>query len=438
MLHYFEECYMLETSASLEHVRAIFSRNEAFTWTMRSEGLPLLHLAAMNEVTEPEELAAVIRELLRHGAPPDAKDEDGDAVLEAVMLQDEDGEALSDSAKLAHLAAVRELLQCPELTVGSAEVQSVCAWLTSMPQDCWQQVLSDLEARAGKAEVMQAWASEELFQYVSESAYEEKRGVEAKRVRHYLEQGAAPGHTKNGASALLLIVLNPYSTYEELLQVFQLMISKDPNVPTVRDGFRLTPLQWASDYTNVAQQHGLDRPNPAALLALLPILVALLPPGVDAGEICFKVSPGGRCGTSGGRPLPNIRFLEGDRVLCRVEAPGGVCVWEEGVVVGLWYREGCWPQDHPGAPYEVLLDLGSRVFALADDDRIVRREGQGRPPTFVSNPETKSSRPASGKAPAAGAGPRFQKRQGGEGKWELLDTVSGKARPCSPPDSDED
>ena len=36
-----------------------------------------------------------------------------------------------------------------------------------------------------------------------------------------------------------------------------------------------------------------------------------------------------------------VRFLEGDRVLCRVEAPGGLTTWEEGVVIGLWYREPC-------------------------------------------------------------------------------------------------
>ena len=49
-----------------------------------------------------------------------------------------------------------------------------------------------------------------------------------------------------------------------------------------------------------------------------------------------------------------LRFFEGDRVMCRVDAPGNETAWEEGTVVGLWYREKSWPPEFPGAPYEVL------------------------------------------------------------------------------------
>lgn len=314
-----------------------------------------------------------------------------------------------------------------------------------MPESGRQEVLQDLELRVGKTEVAKAWGSEELLAYLEGRGYEEKRGVEARHVREFLERGAIPSHTQNGATALLLVVLNPYSLYTELVDIFRMMIQADPGVVAVRDGFKLTPMQWAADYVNVAQQHGLRQPNPAPLLALLPSLLDLAPPEIDAGEVCLKVAPDGRCLSTPSRSAASVeptRFLEGHRVICRVDAPGGAHVWEEGVVLGLWYREGCWPAEHPGAPYEVLLDIGTRVFALVDSDRIVRAEEAGPPRTSrrAAAPPPPRARAAAASAGGAGAvpRPRFQRRQRPDGSWELLDTVSGKARPASPPDSDEE
>mmetsp|Transcript_79928 Transcript_79928/g.226083 ORF Transcript_79928/g.226083 Transcript_79928/m.226083 type:complete len:442 (-) Transcript_79928:152-1477(-) len=430
LLQYLEESYMMDAPLSLATVQTLLGSpsSQALSWTLRSEDcLPLLHLAAMNEATPADELGAVVSELLLRGAPPDSKDDDGDTALDAVLQLAGDAEAdnqgMSDSAKRANLAAVQALLRCPAQPVLSAQVLAVCAWLRrQMPEDGRRPVLAELEARAGARAVSAAWASEELLAYLERLAYEEKAGVEPRRVRKFLERGASPGHTQFGATALLLLVLNPYSSYAQLVETFRAMLTAEPKVATVRDSFKLLPMQWAADYVNVAQQHGLTRPNPAAFLALMPCILTLVPPELDAGEACPCVARDGRCCPSS-RPT---RLLEGARALCRVCAPGGVYEWEEGVVAGLWYREPSWPAEHPGAPYEVLLDIGTRVFALVDDDRIVRPEALGAP------------RAAPAPASQSKCGRRFKKQQRPDGTWELLDTVSGKTRPASPPDSDDE
>lgn len=451
LLEYLEECYGADTPISPAALRALLAGvpRGSCAWSLRSEdGLPLLHLAVMNEATEPADMMAVVGELLAAGAPPAAKDEDGDTALEAVLTLAADAEAdddgPSDLPKRANMAAVQALLRCPELTLERSQVFGICAWLRRhMPKTAWADLIRDLEARVGKSDVNRAWSSEQLLEYLERLGYDEKRGVEAAQVKAFIDRGAWPSHSQNGATALLMVVLNPYSSYSELMQVFPMMIRADPASAATRDGFKLAPMQWAADYANVAAQHGLQRANPATLLALLPAILAFAPPEVDAGEVCLKVAPDGRClslpqGAAGGVPP---RFLEGHRVVCRVEAPGGAHDWEEGVVVGLWYREPCWPREHPGAPYEVLLDIGARVFALADDDRIIRAEAVGPPRVAAA---AKAAAPAAQggrgapKAKAKAAGKRFQRRQKPDGDWELLDTVSGKARPCSPPSSDDE
>lgn len=276
--------------------------------------------------------------------------------------------------------------------------------------------------------------------YLERRAYDEKAEVEVQVLKNFIQRGAyLSSFTPDGASAMLLVVLNPYSSYEGLQQVYRLLLETDPALAVTRDVFKLTPLQRAVDYESICKQHRMRQINPAVLLALMPALVNLLPADMDAGQACFKVSPQGASQSvpwpsAASPPVP--RFLEGDRVLCRVEAPGGERCWEEGVVVGLWYREGCWPKSHPGAPYEVLLDIGIRVFALVDSDQIIQSEVRSKPSQDGSQP----ARPASaarGGQPAR-PGVRFQRRLRPDGEWELLDTVSGKARPCSPPDSEED
>lgn len=456
LLRYLEESYMMDNSLNLGEVQSILAKagGQRMRWEQRTEdGLSCLHLAAMNEATPPGEIGAVVGTILAHGAPPTAEDEDGDTALKAVMTLSEDSSRGDEESpediqalKLIHVAAVRALIRSEAQPLGQTEVTSIFAWLRRhVPEAARPPVVQDLEVRAGKDIVSRAMSSEELLGYLERQAYDDRAGVEAGQVQALLARGARPDHSQNGATALLLVVLNPYSKLQELKEVFRLMLQAAPNVAAIRDGFKFTPLQWASDYVNVAQQHGVDPPNPAALLALLPCIVDMLPDEVDGGAACLKVTNTGQCSALPPRGAPPTRFLEGERVVCRVESPGGIMDWEEGVVTGLWYREGCWPTGHPGAPYEVKLDIGTKVFALADNDRIIRRE-DNKPGKQPSSPAKAKSAPApagsggypQAKAKAAAAGPRFQRRQRPDGAWELLDTVSGKARPCPPPDSDSD
>lgn len=472
LLRYLEIRFLSDEPLSVKVIHEILPRvpDDSLTWKRRGEdGLPLLHMVVMNESTLPDELSAIIEELLRHGAPVSAVDNDNDTALDAVLQLADDAAQEDDldeetllTAKQANRASVQTLLRCPDLLVGKTEARRVCTWLSRhvSAEAERQSVLEVLAERVGQNVVTSCMMSEKLLSYLTQCAYDDKCGVDPRQVAEFLERGVVPSHNNHGATSLLLVVLNPYTSYDALRQVIHLLLTKEPEVASIRDGFGLTALQWAVDYENVSQQHGLPTANPATLLALLPALVRLLPAEVDAGECCVKVGASGACSDVGVGPVrrPTPRFLEGDRVKCRVAVPGGVCNWEEGVVVGLWYREKCWPADHIGAPYEVLLDLGHRVYSLVDHDRVVRQLGASKlsskftpaprvaaaasapppasPARAVEPAVFRSARVADAAAPRSR--PRFQRRQGEDGTWEMLDDVSGKARPCSPPDSDED
>lgn len=434
LLQYLEMCCVSDAAIDVEEIRGIAaSAAGPLNLAIQTEDqLSLLHLAVLNEVTEADALGAALTELLQMGVPADIKDGDGDTVLETIIaLGDEaerDGEGLEDRVKMAHLCAITALLRSPSVPIGTSEVTKICSWLRrTMPEEGRDSVLNALADRGGSEEVARMWCSEQLLAHLEQRAYEMKKGVKAAQIADFLSRGASPRHTQNGATAILLVVLNPYTEYQEALEVFRLMLTADPGCASIRDGFKLTPLEWASDYNNVAQQHGMTKANPGILLALMPNLVLQTPLDVDSGECCLKTNPGGACSTQAGK-APATRFMEGDRVVCRVSTPGHGFEWEEGVIVGLWYRESCYPREHCGAPYEMLLDIGTRVYALVDHDRIVRRE------------EVKQSRPVEKVAPTtkvASSGSRFKKQQREDGSWEILDTVSGKSRPIPPPDSDD-
>lgn len=426
LVEYLQAAYIQDSPLEPETINKWLSQipPQALQWTSTTEDdLPPLHYACMNEATDPGQLYAAVSRLLEHGADPQAKDSDGDTALQAVLsLATQDEEPPDEEAAQAHYAVVRALIHCPKQELGEPELRSLCGWLRSrVPENGQKQVLTELERRVGREATARAWTSEMFMQYLEQSAYEEKRPLQASVVQQYLAAGACPSISQNGASALLLMVLNPYSSYEEMVPICRMVLQKSPQVVCQRDGFKLSPLDWASDYENIAAQHNVP-PNPAALLALLPAVVELAPEMADAsGARCLKVSASGITGEA--RPETSLRFLEGDRVRCRVEAPGGTTAWEEGTIVALWYRDKCWPRSFPGAPYEIKLDIGQLVYALSDNDVMIRSEAQ--------------------KAPSAGlptkvSGGRFCKRQREDGSWELLDTKSGKSRACSPPDSDED
>ncbi len=67
---------------------------------------------------------------------------------------------------------------------------------------------------------------------------------------------------------------------------------------------------------------------------------------------------------------PRLRFIVGDRVVCRV-GPDPVTGWAPGKVVMLWYREPSWPPNS-WAPYKIELDDGRNIFAPGDVDQIIR------------------------------------------------------------------
>ena len=157
-----------------------------------------------------------------------------------------------------------------------------------------QRALTALVSRAGENDVAKTWCSEELLSYLDAESYDNNRPVEARKVLELLEKGASPRHGQNGATALLMVVMNPYTSYQELLPIFRSMLEKDPGCSTVKDGFKLLPLQWAADYRNISSQCNLKRPNPATLLALLPSLMEKLPANMDAGEVCFTAVPNAR------------------------------------------------------------------------------------------------------------------------------------------------
>jgi len=459
LLAYLNAAYQADLSLTVSEVQTILARTSsaAFPWTEKTEdGLPPLHLACLNEGTPSLELFKVISLLLQHGAPPNQKDEDEDTAFMAVLQSAEDAEDDQDeddklTLLATHVAALTALLRCQSLAVGTQEVSAITSWLRrkAVPENVRKQVLSELTQKIGAEKVQTAWASEELMTYLEHCCYEGNCGLKASKVQAFIQSGA-PVRTEDSSSsrgmkkaqALLLVVLNPYCSLEELEEVFRLILSADPLAAADRDGFKLSPMNWAADYANVCSQHGMKMLNPATLLGLMPAVAAYCPPDVDAGETCLKVSDKG---TTVGKPpakcrVPadqlRLRFLEGDRVVCRVPAPGGATCWEEGVVIGTWYRESCWPDTHPGAPYEVKLDLGSHYFALIDHDRIVRPEAKHAPKGTAVTAKL-AYKKGNSSAPAGNAGARFQKRESTNG-WELLDTVSGKARPCSPPDSDDE
>lgn len=67
---------------------------------------------------------------------------------------------------------------------------------------------------------------------------------------------------------------------------------------------------------------------------------------------------------------PNLRFIEGSYVQCRV-GPDPVTGWAPGRVKSLLYRESNWPEGYY-APYQIRLDDGRLIFAPQDTDKVIR------------------------------------------------------------------
>lgn len=201
-----------------------------------------------------------------------------------------------------------------------------------------------------------------------------------------------------------------------------MLFAKNPQGATASDRSNFTPFSLAADYKDTASQFKC-KPNACPMLALAELLPQY---DIDAAFVCLKVDAASRTRSETPAAAKQLRFMEGDRVKCWVSAPGG-SAWEEGVVVACGYRENTWPANHPAAPYEVKLDIGGNVFALSDTDKLIVPEQEK-----VKSKTDQETRPGKSQA-----GKRFVK-QSTENGWQLFDHVTGKARPCSPPDSDSD
>lgn len=60
------------------------------------------------------------------------------------------------------------------------------------------------------------------------------------------------------------------------------------------------------------------------------------------------------------------RFTIGQRVKC-LTSDG----WAPGEVKQIWYRESSW-RNQPSAPYQIILDDGTLIYAPLDDDRVIK------------------------------------------------------------------
>jgi len=466
LLRYLQEGFETDLPITLTQLRKCLARGGPPSVAATSEeGYTPLHFFAMVGSQNPSEASACVQALLDFGADIKSKDADGDTALDAVLSVAEEesddereeeakGEGSKDDpeaqeerkhADEVRSAVIRALLTYPagaDLLQEDSRLRKLCSWARRHAKGrVGQELVAQLRLLVGDQAVSQLWASEELLDHLGDCCYVDECDVDIKLVKKLLDAGAKPSHRLNGkATALHLIALNPHLKYKVANAVVRLLMEAEPEVVEVQDGFGMTPLNWAEDYISIAKQHKQKKPNPAALIAISEHVSA----PTDGGLAGIKVSqmrPEGfipksdplAANAAPGRPA--LRFMEGDRVEVKVADPGNRgFTWEEGVVVTLRSIEAWWPHSHPGVPYEVLLDIGTRILVIVDRDAVIRCEGSGRemkskPAGWNSNPGAKAK---------AKAKPRFEKRRRDDGQWELVDTTTGKVRPIAPPDSDDD
>lgn len=418
------------------------------------EGYSPLHLLVMLGAASPSDAVDSISVLLQGGASINALDPDGENALEATLSiaadsdddEDDDESRIDDhnqgrpdkkARQLIRAAFMQVLIQHMEVDMETDQLQRMVAFSRKhQPMSGPSDVLGVLKKRLDPKKFNQVWESEELLEYLQDCCYEKSCGADPAIVAKHLSKGAwANYQPKDGVGALHLVALNPYHEYTQVREVTRLLVKSDPKCCEVRDRFKLTALQWAEDYMNLAKQHDLNFASPATLVAFS----EMLPDSMDSGLVCVK--PGSTnwkvAGPESLARRPSLRFAEGERVKALVAVPGGRPEWEEGVVVGLWLRNEWWPKKHYGAPYEVLLDLGTRVLCLADRPDLIRAE-KDKAPT-VRKPETKAAAEALQAPAPKKVAKRFEKRKRPDGKWELLDSKTGNAKIIPTPDtSDED
>mmetsp|Transcript_9708 Transcript_9708/g.17213 ORF Transcript_9708/g.17213 Transcript_9708/m.17213 type:complete len:276 (+) Transcript_9708:150-977(+) len=126
-----------------------------------------------------------------------------------------------------------------------------------------------------------------------------------------------------------------------------------------------------------------------------------------------------------------LRFSEGDRVAVQLDRG----IWEEGTVVEVWataVRNGKVFKTWVGVnvPYAVRLDLGGDVMVPFDTDEVIRTESAERPPQ-KSIADQIGGTERTPIAACASNSMRFEKRQKSDHEWVIVDTRTGRERPCS-------
>jgi len=383
----------------------------------------LLHIVSELGDGHPRHLIrTVIHRSVDAGANLDAADGYGETPLTTVLCmleedepEEEDGSSPPDADLLAALVCYLELDQQHVRDEVATRVQHQVDRISDQSSELWvvgEAIRKLLEKQVPKARLAELREGDKLVSYLN-TFYDTFKGADPKVVSDLLDAGADPAVVQpaSGYNALHIVALNAYGGYDEVCQVLEMMLRRNPEAAKAISKTKFTVFSLAADYRDTASQFKC-KPNAAAMLALGELLPQY---DVEAGLACLAVDAANRAPAL--KDHRNCRFMDGDRVKCLVQAPGGNA-WEEGVVVSCGYREEYWPQGHPGAAYEVKLDIGGNVFVLSDTNKLIQTEH-----------EKTRDKTAKGK--------RFTK-QLAEGRWELLDTVTGKGRPCSPPDSDSD
>jgi len=389
-------------------------------------GKTLLHIVSELADQQPIDLIQiVIRRSAGAGANLDAADGWGETPLTTVLCMleadesDEDDEtSLPDAYLLAALACYLDLDQQRVTDEIASRVQRQMERISDQDSELGalkRTITAMLEKHLPRARLEELRQGSKLVAYLG-TFYDTFEGADPKIVSDFLDAGADPAvvDAHSGFNSLHFASLNAYGKYHDVFQVLDMMLRRNPAAATAVSKTKFTPFSLAADYKDTASQFRCT-PNACAMLALGELLPQY---DVEAGLVCFKASIESRAPAM--KHPGNLRFMEGDRVKCWVQAPGANA-WEEGVVVLCGYREECWPHEHPGAAYEVKLDIGGNVFVLSDTEKLIMAE-RGNTSAKKSSGNTSKSK-------------RFIK-QSTDGEWELLDTVTGKVRPCSPPDSD--
>eukprot|EP00931_Biecheleriopsis_adriatica_P087857 TRINITY_DN6226_c0_g1_i1.p1 TRINITY_DN6226_c0_g1~~TRINITY_DN6226_c0_g1_i1.p1 ORF type:complete len:582 (-),score=93.21 TRINITY_DN6226_c0_g1_i1:53-1798(-) len=388
---------------------------------------PLHVVSELAEMEDPETVHSLIGKLVNAKADLTAGDRFGETPFSTVLClleddeknqdDDDDDEGLSkeDTGFLQALVSYLEHKAPINDSVAARLVHQMDRPYSSDLQPLRDRVLERLKTRVPEKRIEELRQGNELIRYMCQF-FETQEGFDPKIVKKHLDAGADPGveqhHSRS--NALHFVALNAYGTYDDVFSVLSMLLERNSAAANKKDSTGFTAFGLAADYRDTASQFRCE-PNPCAMLALGELLAQY-----DLDIVCQTIDKTNRIASLAAPAGRKLRFAEGDRVKCLVRAPGQVA-WEEGTVIGLWYRENSWPASHPGAPYEVKLDIGQCVFALADSPKIVKGE---------------SERTGGCARPTKGA-KRFIKQLRGE-TWELLDTQTGKVRPSSPPTSDSE